>query len=198
MKRTLPAGLVFLFLFASNTSTQAQGWLRHKKMLMARGVGLTHLILLPERIAPKFSSSKIGLSFNISTEHKVSRCIGLGIQTGMNIFFGSQYTSITTVNNERKNVRPIKETVQTLSYALPIGGRILVHLLDALYVPGYVRYDVYYGFAIGAGPVFTSGEKVRWFVYAGPVTGVRYRFGKMSLFAELGYGANFFNCGVVF
>ena len=198
MTKGLPAGLVFLFLFAHETTSQAQGWMRHKKMLVARGLGLTHIVLLPQKSLPNTSASKIGLSFNISTEHKLARCLGIGVQTGLNIFFSNESASSvsTLLSNENKTTNKALE--QTVSYAVPIGGRILFHLLEGLYVPRYCRYDVYIGIAVGAGPVFSSKEKMRWFAYGGPVTGVRYRFGKMSLFGEFGYGASLFNCGVVF
>ncbi len=187
MNQTIRIAWLLLFLFLLHFNVSAEGWIRNKKkMLLSRGVGLTQVFILPTKSTSKISSSSIGLSFNFATEHKVSRCVGIGIQTGLNVFMKMSF------NPEQKIFE-----LNTV-YAIPIGGKILFHLLEELYVPGYCRYDVYYGIQFGGGPLFEKGEKIQWFAYAGPVTGVRYRFHKISLFGEFGYGATFFNCGVIF
>ncbi|MCX6200443.1 MAG: hypothetical protein NTY88_14680 [Bacteroidetes bacterium] len=187
MNQTIRIAWVLLFLFLLHFQLSAEGWIRNKKkMLVSRGLGLSQIFILPSKLSPGIASSPIGVSLNFSTEHKVKRCVGIGIQTGLNIFLKMNF------NAEQKNIE------LNTSYAIPVGGRILFHLLEALYVPGYCRYDVYCGIQAGGGPVFEQGKKMQWFAYAGPVTGVRYRFNKISLFGEFGYGANFFNCGVTF
>ncbi len=187
MNQTIRTAWVLLILFLLHFNASAEGWIRNKKkILLSRGLGLTQIFILPSKFSPNVSSSPVGISLNVSTEHKVSRCVGIGIQTGLNIFMKMNFKA------EQKSFE------LSTAYAIPIGGRILFHLLEELYVPGYCRYDVYYGIQFGGGPVFEAGNKPRWFAYAGPVTGVRYRFYKLSLFGEFGYGANFFNCGVTF
>ncbi len=198
MKTAGPVWLLFLLLYIQPRCTQAQAWLRHKKMLLAEGIGFTHIILLPPSSSTKSVANKTGIAIIISTEHKLSRCISIGAQTGLYVFFEIQKNTATSVPKKSETRPPITNSGYQTSYALPIGGRILFHLLEQFYVPNYCRFDVYYGFAIGAGPVFSVDKKLRWFIYAGPVTGLRYRFDKVSFFAEFGYGTNILNCGLVF
>ena len=198
MKTAGPVWLLFLLLYIQPRCTQAQAWLRHKKMLMAEGIGFTHIILLPPSSSTKSVANKTGIAIIISTEHKLSRCISIGAQTGLHVFLENQKPMATSVSKKTETRQSNTTAGYQTAYAVPIGGRILFHLLEQLYVPGYCRFDVYYGFAIGAGPVFSVDKKLRWFIYAGPVTGIRYRFDKVSLFGEFGYGTNILNCGLVF
>lgn len=175
-------------LFTQNAT--AQGWIHDKKGMHSAGVGITQVVFLPFHHYPLNHRRSGGLSLNIAGEYKVHQFIGIGWQTGVNLFVYGQYYN-------KKDERYYSSTI----VGLPIGFKMNVHILEAANARVKDKLDVYAGFNVGGGPSFhtnTVGPIVTPFVYGGPQVGVRYWFKKVAVFGELGWGATIANTGVTF
>jgi hypothetical protein len=180
----LPA-LLFLFVQAGS----AQGWTQDRVGVYSVGIGGTSIIGVgpglgyPALIGP-------GLSLNISGEYRVQRFIGLGFETGMDLFFSPYYIYLDRPTPARQ-----------LTVGIPVAIKCNVHILEAANVPIARQLDVYAGLNMGAGPAIYTGPNpgVFGFIEAGPQAGVRYwPASNVAVFGEVGWGATFANLGVSF
>lgn len=127
------------------------------------------------------SLTTLGITINASGEYKIWNFIGLGWQSGINIYpFAGGGAGIE----------------------IPFQAKANVHILDAANVSIANKLDVYAGLGVGAGPAFFtypgySGTSVYGVVHVGPQVGVRYWFNsKIAIFGEFGWGTSFANAGV--
>ncbi len=170
----------------SSLNINAQGWINDKGGMYSIGVGGTQVFYLGRY---GNGASNLGAAFNVAGEYKVHRFVGLGWQTGMDIFPGGGYYRDKGYIYRNSPV-----------IGIPIGFKVNVHILEAAGAPIADRLDVYAGANIGGGPAFYTGpnSSVTGFMYGGPQVGVRYWFNKVAIFGEFGYGATFANIGVTF
>jgi len=182
--------LAAVLLILTANLAQAQGWMQNKKGIYSAGIGVAQAIFLPVYNYPGHGWSSQGVSFNISGEYKVHRVVGIGWQTGINIFSQGHYYD---KNDDYYYT--------TASVGIPMGFKMNVHILEAANASIRNRLDVYAGFNVGGGPSFHGDPYggVYSFFYVGPQAGVRYWFDKnVAIFGELGWGATFFNAGITF
>ena len=191
MKKIQQIVFIAILITIFNTNTKAQGWIHDKQGMYSAGLGVTQVVFLPYQYYPLSERGSGGLSLNIAGEYKVHRFIGLGWQTGLNIFVYGRYY------NRHDDIYYNSTVV-----GIPIGFKFNVHILEAANARVKDRLDVYAGFNVGGGPSFHTdpfgGPLVYAFVYGGPQVGVRYWFTKVAIFGELGYGATLANIGVTF
>ncbi len=182
--------ILFLMLSFITHTTQAQGWIHDKKGMYSASVGVTQVIHLPYQYYPLNHLGSGGLSLNIAGEYRVHRFIGIGWQTGIQIYVYGRYY------NKKEQLYYSSTTI-----GLPIGFKANVHILEAANARIKDRLDVYAGLNVGGGPAFHTGpasRSITGFIYGGPQVGVRYWFTKVAVFAELGWGATIANIGVTF
>lgn len=165
----LLGGLVFM------QAVQAQEWNqgRSRGGVYTVGVGGTQQIVLGR----PSGLTRAGLAMNVQGEYGIGPFMGLGWQTGVNLYFPGRTTVIE----------------------VPVGLKVNVHILDAAHVN--VRgLDCFAGINIGGGPAFlTDGSGVVGLLYVGPQFGVRYWFNPhIAIFSEFGWGATFANIGFTF
>jgi len=187
--KKLKLTILFCASLLSVNLTKAQGWINDKGGMYSIGVGGTQVFYLGRY---GHGASNLGAAFNVSGEYKVHRFVGLGWQTGMNIFPGGGYYRDAGIVYRGAPV-----------IGIPIGMKVNVHILEAADARIKDRLDVYAGVNIGGGPAFYTGNAaprpvVTGFMYGGPQVGVRYWFNKVAIFGEFGYGATFANIGVTF
>jgi hypothetical protein len=178
--------IVTVIVAASGFCANAQGWVREKSGIYSFGVGGTQVFYLGRY---GNGASNPGAAFNVSGEYKVHRFVGIGWQTGVDIFPGGGYYREAGFVYRNSPV-----------IGIPIGFKANVHILEAAGANIRDRLDVYAGLNIGGGPAFYTGanSSVTGFMYGGPQVGVRYWFNKVALFGEFGYGATFANIGISF
>jgi hypothetical protein len=185
-KFVLIAGILIIVI----NSSQAQGWIQDKKGMYSAGIGAASAVFIPVYDYPGHGRYSQGVSFNISGEYKVHRVLGIGWQTGINIFTQGYYYD--------KNA---DFYYNTTSIGIPMGFKMNVHILEAANAPIRNKLDVYAGFNVGGGPSFHGDPYAGayGFFYVGPQVGVRYWFDKnLAIFGELGWGATFVNFGITF
>jgi len=173
-----------------STAAQAQGWIQDKKAMYSVGMGGTQVIFLPYQPRPFTGRGSLGLTLNIAGEYKVHQIIGIGWQAGMNLFVNGRYYN-----------KHDKFYYNSTVVGIPIGFKMNVHILEATKATIKDKLDVYAGFNIGAGPSFHNDgveRRVLPFIYAGPQAGVRYWFGNIAVFGEIGWGASIINAGITF
>lgn len=154
------------------------------------GMGGTQVIFLPYQPRPFTGRGSLGLTLNIAGEYKVHQIIGIGWQAGMNLFVNGRYYN-----------KHDKFYYNSTVVGIPIGFKMNVHILEATKATIKDKLDVYAGFNIGAGPSFHNDgveRRVLPFIYAGPQAGVRYWFGNIAVFGEIGWGASIINAGITF
>ncbi|MBL0309921.1 MAG: hypothetical protein IPP77_09665 [Bacteroidetes bacterium] len=181
--------LATLFTIFLDATVNAQGWIHDKKGMYSAGLGVTQVVFLPYQYYPLNHLGSGGLSLNIAGEYKVHRFIGIGWQTGINVFVYGRYYN--------KNDKLYYNAV---AVGIPIGFKANFHILEATRATIKDRLDVYAGLNVGGGPSFHSGPKagVYGFIYGGPQVGARYWFKKVAVFGEIGWGATIANIGVTF
>lgn len=190
MKSIKQISAIILLLVFMGTTVKAQGWIHDKKGMYSAGMGVTQVVFLPYQYYPLSHKGSAGLSLNIAGEYKVHRFIGLGWQTGINLFVYGRYYN--------KND---KFYYNSTVVGLPIGFKFNVHILEAANAKIKDKLDVYAGFNVGGGPSFhtdPNGGGVYGFIYGGPQVGIRYWFKKIAIFGEIGWGATVANIGVTF
>lgn len=189
MKRIQLITITILLTLFFTAPTQAQGWIHDKKGMYSLGMGVTQVVFLPARHYPLNHLGSGGLSLNIAGEYKVHRFIGIGWQTGINLFVYGRYY-------DKRDQLYYNSTV----VGIPIGFKANVHILEAANAKVKDRLDVYAGLNVGGGPSFHTGTNrgVYAFIYGGPQVGVRYWFEKVAIFGELGWGATLANIGLTF
>jgi hypothetical protein len=181
--------MAFLSLIWVNL-TEAQGWAQGRKGTYSAGIGVAQGIFVPVPDETGHTVSSHGVSFNISGEYHVHRFLGLGWQTGMDIFVEGHYYS-----------KPEDIYYTSTAVGFPIGFKFNVHILEAANAPISNDLDVYAGFNVGGGPAFHGDPYggAYGFFYVGPQAGVRYWIdSKVGVFGELGWGATIVNFGVSF
>ena len=153
------------------------------------GLGGTQVLFLPRQYYGFGNAGSVALSLNIAGEYKVHRLIGIGWQTGLDLFATGYY------RNRQDGLY-----YSSVVVGVPIGFKFNFHILEATRAQIKDRLDVYAGINVGGGPaIFTGpGGGLYGFIYGGPQIGVRYWFDKVALFGELGWGATFANIGVTF
>ena len=182
--------ILTVMLICLISSAGAQGWNQGRKAIYSAGIGSAQAIFVPVYDYPGYGWSSHGVSFNISGEYRVQRVIGLGWETGLNVFtparyyheYGDYYYTATSVG-------------------IPIGFKFNVHILEAANASVKDKLDVYAGFNAGGGPAFHNDPYggVYPFFFVGPQAGVRYWFNRnIGIFTELGWGITMFNMGVSF
>ncbi len=137
------------------------------------GVGGTQQI----RLGTPSGLTRAGLAMNVQGEYGIGHFMGLGWQTGVNLYFPGRTTVIE----------------------IPIGLKVNVHVLDAANVN--VRgLDFFAGINVGGGPgIYTDGSGVIGMLYVGPQVGIRYWFNPhIAIYSEFGWGATFANLGFTF
>lgn len=182
--------LVALLIFQWVSIAEAQGWTQGRKGVHSVGIGVAQGVFIPVNNPPDYSASSHGVSFNISGEYSVHRFLGLGWQTGTNIFIEGRYYNYDDDLYYRSK-----------SVGFPIGFKFNVHILEAANAGIRNKLDVYAGFNVGGGPAFHRDPYggVYGFFYVGPQGGVRYWIdNKIAIFGELGWGATIFNTGISF
>ncbi|MBP6872652.1 MAG: hypothetical protein KBC43_11655 [Bacteroidales bacterium] len=183
--------LVIMILFVAYSSV-AQGWNKNRKSVYSTGIGYGQGIFIPVYNYPDHGPSSYGVSFNISGEYKAHRVLGLGWQTGINVFTRGYYYSKPDDDFYYYN-KP--------ALGIPVGFKMNVHILEAANAPIKNSFDVYAGFNVGGGPAF-HGEPysgVHGFFYVGPQVGFRYWFdNQLGIFGEFGWGASVVNLGISF
>ena len=88
MKTTQGVIIAVLILFAFTGETRAQGWNQDRAGIYSVGIGSTSVIALGNGFVGETGG---GLSVNISGEYKVHRFIGVGFETGVDVFFNHYY-----------------------------------------------------------------------------------------------------------
>jgi hypothetical protein len=148
------------------------------------------VLFVPFQYYPAGRLGSVGLSLNIAGEYRVHRFIGIGWQTGLDLFTNGYY-----YNHAGEVYYAVAPVI-----GIPIGFKFNFHILEATKVEIKNRLDVYAGFNFGGGPAIYVGSPtgIYGFIYGGPQVGVRYWFDKAAIFAELGWGATFANIGVTF
>lgn len=181
--------LLFVVLSLSVEQIQAQSWTRNRKDVYSVGVGITQSLFLPIRNYPLNHTGSMGLSINMSGEYKVHRFIGLGWQTGVNIYVNGRYYNTITDHYYNSTI-----------VGIPIGAKVNFHILEATQSKHKDRLDFYAGMNIGGGPAFHRDPYggVFPFFYVGPHAGIRYWGKSIAFFAELGWGATIANIGFSF
>ncbi|HWB64729.1 MAG TPA: hypothetical protein VG603_14535, partial [Chitinophagales bacterium] len=157
---------------------KAQGWNQDKTGIYSIGVGGAGVIALGP--FPAYVTGS-GLSVNVSGEYRVQRFIGVGFETGMDVFVGHYY-------------RAGYYYAGYAAIGIPIAAKCNVHILEAANVPIANKLDVYAGLNLGGGPAFYTGPGggVFGFLEVGPQFGVRYWFNpNVAVFGEFGWGATF-------
>jgi hypothetical protein len=189
MKKSIRILFLILLVSASITKTQAQGWIQDNNSMYSLGFGGTQVLFQPARYYSLGQPGSVGLALNIAGEYKVHRLIGIGWQTGLNLFTSGYYYD--RVNDVYASAAVI---------GIPIGFKFNFHILEATQAPIKNRLDVYAGFNVGGGPAFYLGPTsgLYGFIYGGPQVGVRYWLDKIAVFGELGWGATFANVGITF
>lgn len=178
----------FLIIFI-NTS-QAQGWIQNKKGMYSAGIGAASAVFIPVYNHPGHGRYSQGVSFNISGEYKVHRVLGIGWQTGINIFTQGNYYD-----------KDADYYYTTTSVGIPMGFKMNIHILEAANARVRDKLDVYAGFNVGGGPSFHGDPYggVYPFFYVGPQAGIRYWVdNKLAIFGEFGWGATAVNFGITF
>lgn len=167
----------------------AQGWNQGRKGIYSAGIGIAQGIFIPVYNEPGHGPGAQGISFNIAGEYRAHRVLGLGWQTGLNIFTRGHYY-------DKQDDYYYTET----SVGIPMGFKLNVHILEAANAPIRNKLDVYAGFNVGGGPAFHRDPYATYgFFYAGPQVGVRYWIdNKIGVFGELGWGATIANFGISF
>ena len=191
MKKYMFSLLWAILLFASTSKIEAQGWIQDKPAMYSLGLGGTQALFLPRSYYGIGNPGSVGLALNIAGEYKIHRLIGIGWQSGLNIFTNGYY-----YHNAADGYYAAAPVI-----GIPIGFKFNFHILEATRAQIKDRLDVYAGFNVGGGPAFYLGSPglgVYGFIYGGPQVGVRYWFDKVALFGELGWGATFANIGVTF
>ncbi|MDB5283506.1 MAG: hypothetical protein JWO06_2581 [Bacteroidota bacterium] len=183
--------MLFSVAFIQNNYAQDQWTQGKSRGIYSVGLGGTQVIALGSGY---HALSPIGLSINVSGEYKVYKFIGVGFETGMDVFFaGGGYYYRYGYGYYGGGVGA--------AIGIPIGAKANVHILDAIGGISIAdKLDVYAGLNIGGGPAFsTNGGPVYGFIHVGPQVGVRYWFNSsVAIFGEFGYGATFANAGVTF
>jgi hypothetical protein len=188
---------IFSLVFVNNNYAQDQWTQGRGAGIYSIGIGGTDAIgvggvystnVYGYRVNPV---SPAGMSINASGEYKVYKFIGLGWQTGIDLFFtnygiyGGNYVTV----------------------GIPFIAKCNVHILDAVGGVSIAdKLDVYAGLNFGGGPAITPGNNtqgtnttVGGFIQVGPTVGVRYWIiPKVAVFGEFGWGATFANAGVTF
>ena len=176
-----------LFLFVFIGQARAQGWNQDRVGVYSAGIGSTSIIAVGNGLVGETGG---GLSVNISGEYKVQRFIGVGFETGVDVFFNHYY-----IYSDRLYPHPYA------AIGIPIGVKANVHILEAANVPIADVLDVYAGLNVGAGPALYTGPGggAFGFIQAGPQIGIRYWITHgVGVFGEFGWGATFANIGFSF
>jgi hypothetical protein len=189
MKNKILPFLLVLMALTSFTKVEAQGWIQDNNSMYSLGFGGTQVLFQPARYYSLGARGSVGLALNIAGEYKVHRLIGIGWQTGLNLFTSGYYYD--HADGTYANAAVI---------GIPIGFKFNFHILEATQAPIKNRLDVYAGFNVGGGPAFYLGPTsgIYGFIYGGPQVGVRYWLDKIAVFGELGWGATFANIGITF
>jgi hypothetical protein len=183
---------LFSLVFVNSNYAQDQWYQGRSAGIYSIGIGGTDAIgvggiysnnIYGYRINP---ISPAGMSINASGEYKVWKFIGVGWQSGIDLFFSNYYYGGVTVG-------------------IPFIAKANVHILDAVGGVSIAdKLDVYAGLNFGGGPaIYTGGlgvgTTVGGFIQVGPTVGVRYWvIPKVAVFGEFGWGATFANAGVTF
>ena len=185
--RTLFLALLILISFSK---INAQGWIQDRSSMYSLGLGGTQVLFQPVHYYGLGEVGSVGLALNIAGEYKVHRLIGIGWQTGLDLFTNGYYYDRNTGTYYNPGA----------VIGIPIGFKFNFHILEATRAQIKDRLDVYAGFNIGGGPAIYTGPQIGFygFIYGGPQVGVRYWFDKIALFGELGWGSTFANIGVTF
>ena len=192
MKKTLLTLFTGLLLFISFPSAHAQGWIQDRNSMYSLGVGGTQALFLPFQNYGLGDRGSLAASLNIAGEYKIQRFIGIGWQTGLDIFGNGYYYHLGPDGNYHYYSAAV--------VGVPIGVKLNFHILEAANAQIRDRLDLYAGINFGGGPAFYTGPGggVYGFLYGGPQIGIRYWFDKVALFGELGWGATFANIGLTF
>jgi hypothetical protein len=194
MKNVQAIIIASVIFFAATTQSNAQGWNQDRMGTYSVGIGGTSVIALGN--GPSYITGP-GLSVNVSGEYRIQRFVGLGFETGLDVFPNYYYY----YNGERNYY-------SSASIGIPLGLKVNIHILEAANVPIADRLDVYAGLNVGGGPMFFTGARpaplgpgpfVYGFIQAGPQFGVRYWIThRLGVFGEFGWGATFANVGLSF
>lgn len=189
MNRNIQSLLFVLLLSLPFSNVKAQGWCQDKPAIYSLGLGGSQVLFLPTQYYGFGNPGSVALSLNIAGEYRVHRLIGIGWQTGLDLFAAGYY------RNRADGLYYSSAVV-----GLPVGFKFNFHILEATHAEIKRNLDVYAGFNVGGGPaIYTGpGAGVYGFIYGGPQVGVRYWFDKVAVFGELGWGATFANIGVTF
>ena len=188
--KTIIKTLIFtLLLFAEVPKTTAQGWCQDRPAMYSLGLGGTQVLFLPTQYYGFGNAGSVALALNIAGEYRVHRLIGIGWQTGLDLFASGYYRN-----------RLDGLYYSSVVVGIPIGFKANFHILEATRAQIKDRLDVYAGLNLGGGTAIYTGPGggLFGFIYGGPQVGVRYWFDKVALFGELGWGATFANIGVTF
>lgn len=178
-------GLTLSLFSIQNANAQQDEWLHGHKGIYSMGIGGTMGLAVGTDLGYYGWGGALGVpvgaSINASGEYKVWKFIGLGWQTGINIF--PDYGGV--------------------GIGIPLICKANVHIMDAANVRIADKLDVYAGLGVGAGPgIWTGyggGAIVGGIIHVGPQAGVHYWFNdKIAVFGEVGWGATFINGGVTF
>ena len=181
--------LTFLIMLSVILS-EAQGWNQNRKGIYSAGIGYAQGVFIPVYDYPGHGRYSHGVSFNISGEYKAHRVLGLGWQTGIDIFTHGYYY-----------YKPDDDYYYATAIGIPMGFKLNVHILEAANAPIRNKLDVYAGFNVGGGPAFhrDPDRGANGFFYVGPQVGIRYWFDKkLGVFGEFGWGATAVNAGISF
>lgn len=186
MKRIIIGSVLLLMQLMFLDKINAQGWNQDKSGIYSVGVGGTQAIMLtnPYHYPVVYGA---GFSVNVSGEYLVQRFIGVGFQTGMDVFAGPPYYP-----DEYPPYRAI---------GIPVIAKANVHILEAANAPCSHYLDLYAGLNFGGGPSFFTGPNagVYGFLQGGPQVGIRFwPNSQLGIFGELGWGATFINFGLSF
>ncbi len=160
---------------------QAQNWAQGKIALFNATIGGTQGIYVGS--AYGFGSysalSTLGMAIHHSGEFAVHDFIGVGYQTGLNLWFSS---------------------FGGTAVGIPIMAKANFHILDAIKTSAPDQLDVYAGLSFGGAPVFFgNGGGTLGMIHVGPQLGARYWFlDKVGVQLEAGWGAQFIAAGVTF
>jgi hypothetical protein len=189
MNKSIRTLFLALLITISFSNINAQGWIQDNNSMYSLGFGGTQVLFQPSHYYGLGEAGSVGLSLNIAGEYKVHRLIGIGWQSGVNLFTDGYYYN-----------REGGYYASAAVIGIPIGFKFNFHILEATRAQIKDRLDVYAGFNVGGGPAFYLGpnQGIYGFIYGGPQVGVRYWLDKIAVFGELGWGATFANVGITF
>ena len=138
MNSTIKTLFFAILLFAAAPKAGAQGWCQDRTSMYSLGLGGTQVLFLPTQYYGIGNAGSVAMALNISGEYKVHRLIGIGWQTGLDLFASGYYRN-----------RADGLYYSSVVVGVPIGFKFNFHILEATQAQIKDRLDVYAGINVG-------------------------------------------------